>query len=268
MAETESVERSGREDALDGQRERLRELLAQQDGGAPLGDAVYAALRQAIMTNLLPQSTRLSGVSLAGLLGVSRTPVRDALRRLESERLVVSSAGSGFVVVPLRIEDIDEIYTLRAALEGCAAALAARHRTSADLSLLEAVHQAFAAAVEGSDTEAIAHLNSRFHEAILAAAKSDRLTQFVVLLQQSVRRLGPTTLASRERARQSVDEHDALLAAIGEEDSGRAEMIARQHMEEARLERLKQYQRAFISLPGAGSSAGGGAGPVPRRPQA
>lgn len=256
MAAAGSSQRNGREDPLSGQRDRLRELLAQNDAGAPLGDAVYAALRQAIITNLLPQSTRLSGVSLAAVLGVSRTPVRDALRRLENERLVEMTAGSGFIVVPLSIEDIDEIYMLRVALEGCAASLAARHRTQADLSLLEAVHQAFTEAVERGDPEAIAHLNSRFHDAMIGAAKSRRLAQFVQLLQQSVRRLGPTTLTSRERAQQSVEEHEAMLAAVRDGDSARADTIARLHMEEARAERLKQYHRAFIS-PHGDMSAGG-----------
>lgn len=251
MAQSERVTRKGREDVLTGQQDRLRQLLAEAGDHLPLGDAVYSALNQAIITNVLPQSTRLSGVSLAGILGVSRTPVRDALRRLESERLVVSSAGSGFIVVALSIEDIDEIYTLRAALEGCTASLAARHRTPVDLSLLEAVHEAFTKAVEDDDAEVIAHLNARFHDALINAAKSGRLAQFVVLLQQSVRRLGPTTLTSHERARQSVDEHAAVLAAIWEQNSVLAEEIARQHMEGARIERLKQYQRDFIATPGA-----------------
>lgn len=247
MARTKSIDRSGRGDELNLQQDQIRDLLVENVDRLPLGDAVYSALRQAIITNVLPQSTRLSGVSLARILGVSRTPVRDALRRLESERLVVSSAGSGFIVIPLSIEDIDEIYTLRVALEGCAAALAARHRTLADLSLMEAVHKAFTGAVEDGDPDEIARLNTRFHDALMHAAKSSRLAQFVVLLQQSVRRLGPTTLASPDRARRSVEDHEAMLAAIRDEDSVHAEAIARQHMEDARLERLRQYHHAFIS---------------------
>jgi DNA-binding GntR family transcriptional regulator len=128
---------------------------------------------------------------------------------------------------------------------------------------LQAVHQAFIEAVDGGDPDAIAHLNSRFHDAVLHAAKSSRLTQFVVLLQQSVRRLGPTTLASPERARQSVEEHEALLAAIRDEDNVKAEAIARQHMEHARTERLNQYHRAFISAAGAVSRMGQGSQPAP-----
>lgn len=246
MARVERVDRKRRDDVLQEQQDRLRALLAEYIDTLPLGDAVYSALCRAVITNVLPQGTRLSGVSLAGILGVSRTPVRDALRRLESERLV-SSAGSGSIVISLSIEDIDEIYTLRVALEGCAASLAARHRTRADLSLLEAVHQAFAEAVEAGDPEQIAHLNSRFHDAVIHAAKSSRLAEFVLLLQQSVRRLGSTTLTSSKRAQQSVAEHAVLLAAIRDEDSVTAEVIARQHMEEARIERLQQYHRAFIA---------------------
>jgi DNA-binding GntR family transcriptional regulator len=261
MAGTERIQKKRRDDVLPEQQGRLQELLAEYIDRLPLGDAVYSALCKAVITNVLPQGTRLSGVSLAGVLGVSRTPVRDALRRLESERLV-SSAGSGSVVIPLGIEDIDEIYTLRVALEGCAASLAARHRTRADLSLLEAVHQAFAEAVVDGDPEQIAHLNARFHDAVLHAAKSSRLAQFVVLLQQSVRRLGSTTLTSSQRAQQSVEEHAALLAAIRNEDSAAAEAIARQHMEEARIERLEQYHRDFMASSNVRSPMAASSGPA------
>jgi DNA-binding GntR family transcriptional regulator len=251
MARTERVDRKRRDEVLLEQQHRLRELLAETIDRQPLGDAVYSTLCTAVITNVLPQGTRLSGVSLADILGVSRTPVRDALRRLESEGLV-SSAGSGSIVIPLSIEDIDEIYTLRVALEGCAASLAARHRSRADLSLLDTVHQAFIDAVRDGDPDQISHLNSRFHDAMIQAAKSKRLAQIVVLLQQSVRRLGSTTLTSSKRAQQSVEEHTALLAAIRDEDNAAAEAIARQHMEEARIERLEQYHLAFM-LPQASS---------------
>jgi DNA-binding GntR family transcriptional regulator len=247
VVQSERIPRKRIDSVSPEQQERLRELLAEYDGRLPLTDAVYATLSQAVITNVLPQGARLSGVALANILGVSRTPVRDALRRLESERLVSTATGTGAVVVPLNIDDIEEIYTLRAALEGCAASLAARHRTQADLSLLEIVHQAFTEAVVDEDVTRITHLNARFHDAMIKAAKSNRLGEFVVLLQNSVRRLGPTTLTSPVRAQQSVDEHAALLRAIRDEDSTLAESIARQHMEEARIERLAQFHRTFLS---------------------
>ncbi|HZS93416.1 MAG TPA: GntR family transcriptional regulator [Chloroflexota bacterium] len=222
----------------------------------PLGDAVYSALRDAITANIVPQATRLSGASLAASLGISRTPLRDALRRLEAEHLVASSPGSGFVVVPLSLEDIDEIYAIRAALEGCTASLAARHRTPSDLALLEAIHNAFTDAVRAEDVDSTAHLNARFHDAISQAAKGERLAGITSLLQQSVRRLGPTTLASRDRAVESVREHEAILAAIRDGNAAQAEAIAREHMERAHIQRVLQYQREYISVPAVPGAPG------------
>lgn len=239
---------TGEENLLDEHQEsKLAELLAAQPVHLSLGDSVYLALREAIVTNILPQSVRLSGASLAHLFGVSRTPVRDALRRLESERLVKATTGSGFLVVPLTLQDIDEIYTLRAALEGCTASLAARHRTSTDLFLLEGLHRAFVDAASRRDINDLACLNARFHDTICQAAKSERLTEFVTLLQQSVRRLGPTTLAAPGRAIESVREHQQMLDAIRGGDAERAEAVAREHMERAWQHRLQQYHLAFVS---------------------
>src|SRR5581483_10167839 len=123
------------------------------------------------------------------------------------------------------------------------------HRTPSDLALLEAIHHAFADAVEAEDVDATAHLNARFHDAISQAAKGERLAEITSLLQQSVRRLGPTTLAIRERAVESVREHGAILAAIRDGDATRAEAIARDHMERAHGQRVLQYQQAYISAP-------------------
>ncbi len=237
----------------DNQLSRLKDLLALYTPGQPLSDAAYSALRHAITENVIPQASRLSGASLSVALGISRTPLRDALRRLEAEHLIASSPGSGFVVIPLSLKDIDEIYALRTALEGCAASLAARHRTSSDLSLLQAVQEAFAQAVAVGDADSAAHLNARFHDAINQAAKSTRLTDFLSLLQLSVRRLGPTTLTSPQRAQESVLEHAALLEAIRNADSDRSEAIARDHMEHAHAYRLEQYHLAFMTPPAAGA---------------
>lgn len=229
---------------------RLATLLAKHVQSKPLGDAVYDTLREAITTGVLRESERISGNSLAATLRASRTPIREALRRLESERLVAAVPG-GFVVTRLMPEDIEEIYTLRVALEGCAASLAARYRTPSDLMLLETIHQAFCEAEQAGDVQTLARLNTRFHDAIGAAAKSGRLSEMVRLLQESVRRLGRTTLESAERRQQSLVEHGQLLAAIRDGDAQRAEAVARAHMEHAHEARLVQYH-IILSRPQAG----------------
>jgi DNA-binding GntR family transcriptional regulator len=226
---------------MNGEQEgKLKALLERHAQSMPLGDAVYHALREAITTNVLAESERISGYSLATKLKASRTPIREALRRLESERLVTAVSGAGFVVTRMTVEDIEEIYTLRVALEGCAASLAARYRTPGDLMFMESLHQAFLEAANTGDVRALAQLNTRFHDAICSAAKSVRLREMVRLLQESVRRLGPTTLESPERIRQSVAEHGDLLAAIRDGDPVRAETRARVHMEHAHEARLRQ----------------------------
>lgn len=224
-------------------------IRAAGQGGA------YEQIREAIVEGRYAPGQRLVEQRLASDLVLSRTPVREALLRLEAEGLVVSEKHRGAIVRPVTAQEIEDLYALRTRLESLAAECAARRRTAVDIAELDeavrAFDEAIAAAVKaGSTTDLggtreLTRANGRFHDGVLKAARSDRLTRVlagsvdVPLVFQSLRRFDRPQLersalfhalirdaiVAREpdRAGRLMTEHvlqgrDALLAGLGGED--------------------------------------------------
>src|SRR5579884_2415902 len=127
-----------------------------------LGEAVYHTLREAIIRNLLPPGTVTNERALAETLQVSRTPVREALRQLTVEGFLTNVPRQGLVVTDLSLKDIEEIYMMRAALEGAAARVSAQMISPSELVILENVCAQMAEATEQNDIERFLALNGRF----------------------------------------------------------------------------------------------------------
>lgn len=194
---------------------------------------VYAALREGILSGRLAQGTRLLETELARSLRVSRTPVREALRRLQAEDLVELRPGRGLVVSELTTEAILELYNVRIALEGTAARLAARLMTPLELERLRRIQRELEQAVAAPDPRTLAALNTRFHQQICAAAKNRYLLEFTQRIYDALRRFKETTLTYPGRAREMLTEHRAILRALEARDEERAEALAREHMRKA-----------------------------------
>lgn len=194
---------------------------------------VYATLRGEIQSGRLPQGTRLVELDLAKNLQVSRTPVREALRRLQAEGLVELLPGRGLVVSELTTEAILDLYVVRIALEGTAAGLAARLMTPLELERLRKTQQELEQAVAAPNPKVLATLNTRFHQQICAAAKNRYLLEFTQRIYDWLRRFKETTLTYPGRAQEMVVEHRALLAALEARDEALAETRGREHMRKA-----------------------------------
>lgn len=206
---------------------------------AALGDAVADILRRAILDGSLKPGQLLHENALARQLSVSRSPIREALIQLERDRLVVARLNRPAVVRRPSPEEISQIYTIRAALEGIAARWAAEKATSAVVSLLrrkaEDLNRATIAAECDSDPS-VAGLANDFHTAIAEAAGSlelQRLLQSLCNQIKLVMAAGLASLTSR-RAEEIHAEHLALIAAIAERDGYRAEHLATAHVRGAR----------------------------------
>jgi DNA-binding GntR family transcriptional regulator len=207
-------------------------------------DAIYATLREAILGGILPAGERLAELQLAAHFNRSRTPVREAIVRLESERLAERSARRGFVVGGISREEILEVYAVREVIDGLAARLAAQGCLPAELDHLVWLNRRLRKAGDQRDYRLMVELNIEFHEGVARASRNGLLLQFTRQIHDWVRRFTDTTFSYRGRAAEAVKEHDALLDALARRDPDAAERIARAHMTKATAVRIAMLQSA------------------------
>ncbi|CAN7345490.1 GntR family transcriptional regulator [Bosea sp. LjRoot9] len=195
---------------------------------ASAADYAYAALRREIVEGRFAPGRRMREIELAERLSISRTPTRQALSRLELEGLLELRPRTGLVVSMLDMDAVEELYEMRAALEGTAAAMAARHASPRDLAQLGRLIDE----EPGLGDEAIVlyRHNRAVHEAIHLAAHNRFLERSLHALQDSIALLGPTTLAMAGRPAIAHGEHMAIFQAIAAHDGERADALARAHV--------------------------------------
>lgn len=208
--------------------------LETEDG--PQGNGAYRRLLEEISRGELPPGARLRETELAERLGISRTPVREAIRQLEADGLVDHIPRQGATIRVLDYSEVMELYEMRAVLEGTAARLAARAASDLELDELGVLNAELAAA---PDARSAYELNRQFHMTLLDAAKNRYLVKSVNALQKTLLIIGPSTLAESDRASQAVREHAELLEALKARDGTRAETCMRDHIEAAHRVRLK-----------------------------
>jgi DNA-binding GntR family transcriptional regulator len=173
---------------------------------------------------------------LVAQLHVSRTPIREALRRLVSDGLVEVVSG-GVMVIELDKQQVRELYSLRETLEGTAARLAAMHASAGELDLMQELLGA--AAASSDDPAQIAQVNRAFHRAIHDAAHNRYVTQAINQLYDSLALLPGTTFETPGRAAAAQKEHLAILKAIRARDADAAEHHSRLHIQAAAQARIK-----------------------------
>src|SRR5438309_4795388 len=200
-------------------------------------EQLYAYLRRAMHEGDLRPDERLVEAEIAELAGVSRTPVREALHKLQVDGLVAVT-GRGFVVGTVSTDELVELCAVRETLEGMAAGLAARSRTEMDLIALRHVAEEFRGAAARGDVPDLVRLNHAFHDVIWQAARNRYLGRQLSALRGQIERLQPTTLADPERQRIATVEHEAIVAAIEDQDLNRAERATRDHFQGAMALRL------------------------------
>ncbi|WP_430380137.1 GntR family transcriptional regulator [Streptomyces sp. B1-3] len=198
----------------------------------PLRDRVYGALLELITTRALQPGQHLVESELAGHLGVSRQPVREALQRLNTEGWVdLRPAQGAFVHEPTDAE-ADQLLTVRTLLEAEAARLAAVHAGSDGVAALEVLCAEGEKAVAADDVDGAVALNARFHAKVMELAGNAVLAELAGQVDRRVRWY--YTPIARQRGRQSWIEHRELIAAITDRDEQRATAVMRQHTEHTR----------------------------------
>ncbi len=201
-------------------------------------EVVYDALKKGILSGELQPGTTLREEDLARRHQVSRTPVREALSRLETEGLAARYQGSGLLVSELGPDDIIDLYVLREALEGLAARLAASRRTEIDLARLNVINELCQQAIAQADIPRVSKLNAEFHFLIWRIAGNRPLSRAINGVIEAVQRFQQNTLAYPGRLEQSVKEHVEMLGAIRNRDHVAAEQIAIEHVRQVRNIRM------------------------------
>lgn len=202
-------------------------------------DFVYHSLRDAIWEGRFAQGEHIREEDIAERLGVSRTPVREALQRLQRRGLLVVRLGRGFAVKQLSNRQISHLYDMREILEGSAARLAAQHATDSEIAVLYQLQKQLSK--EGHNLLALVTLNRRFHQQIYEATHNQYLLEMLEVLYDSMALLQNLTAQMPSRHGQSDIEHLRIVRAIEKRDPDAAEKAARQHIRQAHKFRLEYF---------------------------
>jgi len=197
---------------------------------ATLKSLAYTAIRDAIVSGKLSPATPLSEAELQQMLGMSRTPIREALQRLADEGLVTLTPHKGAVVTGTSVKDCQDVFYVREMLEGLAAALASRRMSDQLLDTLTAEYERVAALADAAGEREMISLGRGLHATILEASASPRLQRLMRLVGQEVDRLGTFQLRAKQRVVQAFHEHGEIIAALRARDAGAAEAAMRYHV--------------------------------------
>jgi DNA-binding GntR family transcriptional regulator len=205
-------------------------------------DFVYESLRDGIWEGRFAYGEHLREEEIGAALGVSRTPVREALQRLLQRGLLTFGLGRGLVVAQLTNSQVLELYAMREILEGSAARFAAQHAHSTEIDLLFSL-QADLANARSDNPIALTKLNRRFHQAICAAAHNQYLLQTLDSLNDSLALLNSNTFRIPTRRVETDAEHRSIIEAIERRDADEAEATARNHIRQAQRTRFESAKK-------------------------
>ena len=204
------------------------------------GLGAYDQLLADIRGGVLKPGDRLTETDLADRFGISRTPIREAVRKLEADGLVEHVPRVGATIRQLQYAEVMELYDMRAVLEATAARMAARAASDIELDELAAINDDLANS--GLDAQRAYDLNRQFHLTLLDAAKNRFLTKSMATLQKTLLILGPSTMTEPSRRQNAPAEHAEVIAALRRRDAEAAETAMRAHIEAAHKARLRQLR--------------------------
>lgn len=197
----------------------------------PLRDVVFNTLRQAILKGELEPGERLMEIQLAQNLGVSRTPVREAIRKLELEGLVIMIPRKGAEVASITEKNLRDVLEVRKALEELAAELACKRMTEEGFQELEKQLSIFAEEVKGNDLTKIAEMDVAFHDIIYKYTFNEKLVQMLNNLREQMYRYRVEYIKDKGKRSGLVTEHVEIMNCIKKRDTEAAKLAVRSHIE-------------------------------------
>ena len=195
-----------------------------------LGGKVFQQLKNSILAGEFENGAELREIALAKKLGVSRTPVREALRQLEQEGLVEIYPNRGAYVKGITYKDVEDIFRIRARLEGLCAEMAVSSITHEQLDKVDEIILLSKFYEEKKDMEHLLKMDSQFHEVLFESCGSKMLEHQLKDYHQYVQKARLRSLKRQERAKKSTQEHEEILLAIKDRDAKRADELATRHI--------------------------------------
>jgi DNA-binding GntR family transcriptional regulator len=198
--------------------------------GRFLREQVYRRLKESVLNGILPPNKRLIEERLADEMGTSRTPVREAIQKLEKEGLIHKLPRGGFAVNVITEEDVEEVFGIRSVLEGYAGYLAARRATDEEVRTLEEIVTRQNACLEKKAIDEFIRLNTEFHDLFYRAAKSAKLLTIINDLRDYIYRYRIIILQHEGNAVISIKDHKDMINLMKERNGRKVERLVRKHI--------------------------------------
>lgn len=208
----------------------------------PLREVIFNSIREAIILGELKPGERLMEVQLAEKMGVSRTPIREAIRKLELEGLVVMVPRKGAYVADLTKKDIIDVLEVRAVMDGLATQLAAERITEAEIKELNKITEQFSVCVEKNNLQGIIKKDIEFHDLIYKASRNEKLFQINNNIQEMIYRFRVIYLKNYNPFRDVSKEHTRIVEAITEHNSTEAQKWAVMHIKNQEYTIIKELK--------------------------
>lgn len=207
----------------------------------PIREMIYESIRQAIFDGELKPGDRLVEKDLAEKMRVSRTPIREALRKLETEGLIKHVPRKGVVVKGFSPEDIIEIYSIRQALEALAITYTIKNITETEIKKLKVLIEEMAALTEEDETEDLFNTSQEFNDILMKSCKMPRLINLINTYKEYLKRFRMITMSRKERKISALKDHREILQAVIDRDAARAKRLVEEHLQKA----LESYLKTF-----------------------
>lgn len=206
-------------------------LEMEMDEYLSLRDVVFNTLRRAILKGELKPGERLMEIALADKLGVSRTPIREAIRKLELEGLVVMAPRKGAKVASITERDLNDVLEVRKGMEVLAISLACKRITGEELEKLESIERSFQSLIESGNLTELAEMDVKFHDTIYQATNNQRLVQLLNNLREQMYRYRMEYLKDIAVRRTLAEEHKAICEALRGRDESKAQNYVSVHID-------------------------------------
>jgi DNA-binding GntR family transcriptional regulator len=212
------------------------------DSYQPLREVVFETLRNAIRSSILKPGQRLMEIHLAEKLGVSRTPVREAIRKLELEGYVIMMPRRGTYVANLSIRDVNEVFEIRTALDSLASGLAAERISDDELEELQRLLVQIGEHIEENNMDKIVETDTKFHDLLYKASRNNRLVGIISNLREQLTRFRTKSMSYPGRLRETLEEHRRIVDTIAQGNVLDAQKAAEKHMEKSEQTLLKSMK--------------------------
>ena len=213
-----------------------------------LGIQVFEQLKRMILRGEISSGTRIVESEIALSMGISRTPVREAVHKLEAEGLLTHLSKGGYAVRGLTISDIEDTFDIRSILESFAGYLAAKRHTDGELVTLESKIDEFQRYLDRGDLKRLSAVNTDFHEALYELSRSHRLIKMIHGLKDEIEFLRKIILNSEKMARLSNRDHREIVEAIKQRDAKKVEQQLKEHILRGKEFVLNEIKKGSVSI--------------------